>query len=286
MSDNKVYPVTIQHFLTRECRIIKTDFDDCMEEDNYWIIRNDIFKALDRLDEETNDITPSDRKKYKEFIELMSWQTDRRKIVGLLGKDSLGRDNVQEVECIRLSKVPVLLTQFKPPKESSSLPIWVAYMKYVEGLLAQNKVAHDLFNNARTKEEILRAFQGILFTLAQVAEKVKCKNGKDLKNILIKMNLIEMQDDDIKDYDAKYFNCTNRTIRVKATRLQELVDVVAQYKKDNNIEDFAPKKRKTKKKLKCKNNGKEFNTIAKAAEYGNTGSTSIRNYLKGLQAYA
>lgn len=286
MEDKKVYSVSMQHFLNKECRIIKTDFDDCFEEDNYWMVTKDMFNCLDRIDESNGSITKYDMTKYREFMELMGWASDRKKLTVTSKSDKSKSRESQEVECVRLKRIPILITQFMPKKEGTALSIWLAYMHYIESLLIQNKVTYNLFTNSRTIEDTLRPFQGMLFTLAQVAPKVQCKNGKDLKQLLVQMNLLELNFDEVIDYDGRYLNCTNKTVRVKASKLEELMNLVLQYKKDNGIEDSVPKAKRKAKKVKCIQTNQVFLSIKEAAAYAGTGSSSIWNYLKGNQLSA
>ena len=283
MSDNKVYQTTIRHFLTKECRIITTDFENCSKEENQWVVLKDIFECLAKSDEDGYYT-----RKTKEFMESIQWEQDLKKFRVYLGKDSLGRDNIQDPWCIRLTRVPTLVMRHEPKVNTPQFEIWKGYIHYVNDLLLQNQILDKLFIQEQSREEALRQFQNKIFTLAQVASDFKCKNGKDVKELLIQMKLVKMKDDNIiDDYDAKFLNCTNKLVRVKAVNIEELTKLILEYKRENNIEDYVPKQRKSKKyKLRCIQTGKEFPTKVQAADYGNTGTTSINNYLKGLQEYA
>lgn len=122
---------TIKKFLGMEVRIVNEEY----------LILKDMFLALDRLDDK-NQIPTPDRNKLKEFLEDIDKSCDRKTFTITSKSDKSKSRATQEVDCLRLDCVPIVLTQFKPSarKGEEALNIWKKFMMFVDDILRSLEV--------------------------------------------------------------------------------------------------------------------------------------------------
>lgn len=100
-----------------------------------WIVLKDMFNALGRVRDNGG------------------WTDEKKKLINFLGdidkKDHyesfvvvVKRGQTEEVECLKLETVPIVLTQFKPTarKGEEALNKWREFMKFVDELLTELEV--------------------------------------------------------------------------------------------------------------------------------------------------
>ena len=141
--------VKIKKFLGMEVRIVNEEY----------IVLKDVFSALGRLDNK-NQIVSTDRNKLKEFLIDINKLCDSKTFtITSKSKKSKSR-NHQEVDCLNISIIPIVLTQFKPTKAKGeqALDIWRKFMIFVNDLLESLEVYKYIIidkDKQKTNTEIL-----------------------------------------------------------------------------------------------------------------------------------
>ena len=141
--------VKIKKFLGMEVRIVNEEY----------IVLKDVFSALGRLDNK-NQIVSTDRNKLKEFLIDINKLCDSKTFtITSKSKKSKSRD-YQEVDCLNISIIPIVLTQFKPTKAKGeqALDIWKKFMIFVNDLLESLEVYKYIIidkDKQKTNTEIL-----------------------------------------------------------------------------------------------------------------------------------
>ena len=141
--------VKIKKFLGMEVRIVNEEY----------IVLKDVFSALGRLDNK-NQIVSTDRNKLKEFLIDINKLCDSKTFtITSKSKKSKSRD-YQEVDCLNISTIPIVLTQFKPTKAKGeqALDIWRKFMIFVNDLLELLEVYKYIIidkDKQKTNTEIL-----------------------------------------------------------------------------------------------------------------------------------
>lgn len=125
--------VEIKNFLGSEVRVVN----------NEYIVLKDMFNALGRLDN-NNQIQNKERQKLEEFLVGIDKVCDRESFTITSKTTKKKSREYQEVECLKLEIVPVVLTQFKPTnrKGKEAVDKWFKFMKFVNELLVSAK-AHE-----------------------------------------------------------------------------------------------------------------------------------------------
>ena len=133
-----------QYFMNQEVIIIETYREVEDEAQNQWIPIQHFFKGLERL-RSNGQVQAPDRDKLIEFITDDLEEEAATKTFSIRQKDSTGRENPQDMDCIRLDVLAIAVTQFKPTtrKGTKALIIWRAYMRWINSLL-KDCHAHEL----------------------------------------------------------------------------------------------------------------------------------------------
>lgn len=136
--------VEIKNFLGSEVRVVN----------NEYIVLKDMFNALGRVKEDGS--WTSERKKMLNFLEGIEKLTDHETLV-VTSKGKKKSREYQEVECLKIETVPVVLTQFKPTnrKGKEAIDKWFGFMKFVNKLLVSVK-AHKFVIEDTELEKIDR----------------------------------------------------------------------------------------------------------------------------------
>lgn len=136
--------VEIKNFLGSEVRVVN----------NEYIVLKDMFNALGRVKEDGT--WTSERKKMLNFLEGIEKLTDHETLV-VTSKGKKKSREYQEVECLKIETVPVVLTQFKPTnrKGKEAIDKWFEFMKFVNELLVSVK-AHNFIIEDTELEKIDR----------------------------------------------------------------------------------------------------------------------------------
>ena len=129
-----VYKTQTKKFMNETGRFINVDGEE-------WLVVKDMFNWLGRLDK-NGDVTTRDTNKLNDFLQDINQISARTKCtVTSKGSKSKSRE-IQEVWCIKLDVVPMVLTQFKPNKGVSEerLNIWRELMQFINNILMELEV--------------------------------------------------------------------------------------------------------------------------------------------------
>lgn len=135
--------VEVKMFLDREVRVIG--------EENVPLL--DVFNALGRLTKE-GKIDTKERRKVKELQDLDIICGSATCTLTSNSKNKNAR-KTQEVECIKLYDIPLLLTQFKPTAKAaeSALLTWASFMRFVNELLKSLEVSKYIVKDKQVQIE-------------------------------------------------------------------------------------------------------------------------------------
>lgn len=132
--------------MAKENKVIIKKFmnDDVRVVNGKWMVLKDMFGALDRLNKKEQISTP-DKNKIKYFLEGINKISDSKKMTITTKSNKSKSRDTQGLTCIKLKRVPVILTQFQPSvnkknieKSQAKLKIWFDFMQFVDRLLEDN----------------------------------------------------------------------------------------------------------------------------------------------------
>lgn len=149
----KDYEQKKQYFMNEEVIIIETYRDDLSYKQNHWIPIQHFFKGLDRLRSD-GQVQGPDKDKLIEFATNDLQEEAAVKSFNIRQKDITGRDNPQNMDCIRLDVLALAVTQFKPTgrKGTRALLIWRAYMRFLNNLLNDYEVQQLLITQEKCED--------------------------------------------------------------------------------------------------------------------------------------
>lgn len=176
--------VEIKNFLGSEVRVVN----------NEYIVLKDMFNALGRVKEDGT--WTSERKKMLNFLEGIEKLTDHETLV-VTSKGKKKSREYQEVECLKIETVPVVLTQFKPTnrKGKEAIDKWFEFMKFVNELLVSVK-AHKFIIEDTELEKIDRdRLHKLGGSAMKMATMVNYAMG-----VIITGEKIKIKKDDLKSY--------------------------------------------------------------------------------------
>lgn len=176
--------VEIKNFLGSEVRVVN----------NEYIVLKDMFNALGRVKEDGT--WTNERKKMLNFLEGIEKLTDHETLV-VTSKGKKKSREYQEVECLKIETVPVVLTQFKPTnrKGKEAIEKWFEFMKFVNELLISVK-AHNFVIEDTELEKIDRdRLHKLGGSPMKMATMVNYAMG-----IIITGEKIKIKKDDLKSY--------------------------------------------------------------------------------------
>ena len=134
----KEYEQKKQYFMNEEVIIIETFIEGIPDVQNRWIPIQHFFRCLNRLTSGGQIQTP-DRNTLIEFITQDLQEPIASKTFTINTRDEgVGRHS-QDMDCIRLDVLALVVTQFKPSKRkgNAALLIWRTYMQWLNSLLNQ-----------------------------------------------------------------------------------------------------------------------------------------------------
>lgn len=136
--DKKIYKTYTKKFFNEEGRFIKTNKGE-------WLIVKDMFNWLGRLDEK-GDIPTNYNKKLKNFLISIDRELDRKSFTVDFGKrkgnGNKSNGSIQEVYCLKIDIVPMVLTQFEPTARAGKEKHqqWCDLMKFINEILMELEV--------------------------------------------------------------------------------------------------------------------------------------------------
>lgn len=139
--------IEIKKFLGMEVRVVN----------NEYIALKDMFMALGRV--RSNGGWTDEKTKLKELLGLLGKLSDYETFL-VTSKGKKKSRETQELECLKLITVPMVLTQFKPTKAKGeeALNTWIRFMKFVDDLLSSLEVyKYIVVDKDKQKTHIERA---------------------------------------------------------------------------------------------------------------------------------
>ncbi|MDB1947683.1 hypothetical protein PMY35_07600 [Clostridium tertium] len=175
--------VEIKLFLGEEVRVVN----------NEYIVLKDMFNALGRVKEDGG--WNHERRKLVEFLELIGKLKDCETL-GVLVKQ--GRiKTTQQVECLKLERVPVVLTQFRPSnrKGIEALSKWKEFMIFVDELLVSAKAHKFIIEDAELEKMDRDRLSKMGGSPIKMATMVNYAMG-----VIVTGEKIKIKKDDLKSY--------------------------------------------------------------------------------------
>lgn len=152
VNNTHIYKPTIKNFMGMNVRVITVGR-------NEYIICKDMFNALGLVstDVQGNSTWSVPKKKMMEFLEVVDKTCDVKSFyVTSKSNKSKSRD-IQEVECLDIETVPVVLTQFKPTSRrgKDALDKWSEFMKFVNDLFQYHELHKYIITDKDKQKETM-----------------------------------------------------------------------------------------------------------------------------------
>lgn len=183
--------VEIKLFLNSEIRVVN----------NEWIVLKDMFNALGRLRADNGQLDDKDTKKLRVFLEGIGKLSDTESL-RITSKTSKKKSReYQDVECLKLDTVPVVLTQFKPSnrKGKEAIDKWFEFMKFVNELLVSAKAQEFIVTDVELEKidrDRLHKLGGSPMIMASMANTAM--------GIVVAGEKIKIKKDDLKSYQNQH----------------------------------------------------------------------------------
>ena len=161
---------------------------------NEYIVLKDMFNALGRVKEDGT--WTSERKKMLKFLEGIEKLTDHETLV-VTSKGKKKSREYQEVECLKIETVPVVLTQFKPTnrKGKEAIDKWFEFMKFVNELLVSVKTHNFVIEDTELEKIDRDRLHKLGGSPMKMATMVNYSMG-----VIITGEKIKIKKDDLKSY--------------------------------------------------------------------------------------
>lgn len=233
--------VQIKEFLGVEVRVVNDEY----------IVLKDMFGALGRLSKD-GQIESKERLKLSRFLTDINKESARETfLIALKGKKK--SREMQEIDCLKLDTVPIVLTQFRPTERKGldSLNKWKEFMKFVDGLLTSLEVhkfiVTDKEHQKSNMETIIdcggsttitnQQVNGIMAELIGVHNQgIKRINKDELKKYESQttVDLLQVREYVLEKFTNAYeFTGSHKTARAMATKLAKKKYNL--HNADNNI---------------------------------------------------
>ena len=121
-----IYRPIIKDFLGESIRVVQVGLKE-------YVITKDMFKALGKLDK-NNQIDHKDRDKLNQFLEDIDQRENCKTFKIEINEEERESESggiIQEMECLNIETLPIVLTQFRPTAKrgEKALEIWKAFMR-------------------------------------------------------------------------------------------------------------------------------------------------------------
>ena len=136
--DKKIYKTYTKKFFNEEGRFINAN-------NKTWLVLQDMFNWLGRLTDAKQIETP-DRRKLNNFLKDIEGEVHSKTFTiefnKRKGRGNKSNGSIQDVQCINIEVVPMVLTQFKPTKRVGEERInqWRSLMKFINEILMELEV--------------------------------------------------------------------------------------------------------------------------------------------------
>lgn len=210
----EVYKPVIKKFLGQDVRTVIDGYKE-------YIVLKDMFGVLGRLRSD-GQIESTDRYKLLDFLEGLNKISDGESFT-ITSKGRKQSREVQEVDCLLIDTVPIVLTQFKPTarKGKQAYYEWIEFMKWVDNLLREHEAYKVILKDKEEQKTISKTITDetdgkmaivntqisrMMAELVGVYPDIKKINKDELKiyqpNIVI--DLIELRQEALKLFEQTY----------------------------------------------------------------------------------
>lgn len=211
----EVYKPEIKKFLGKDVRVITVEL-------NQYIILKDMFGILGKLDK-NNQIDHRDRNKLSEFLKLIGKECDRESFP-ISSKGKKRSKEIQNMDCLLLETVPIVLTQFKPTARRGQdvLNEWITFIKWIDNLLREHEAYKVILKDKEEQKTVAKTITEetdgkmvvintqisiIMANLIGVYDKGIKKINKDELKIYqpqVTIDLIEIRQEALKIFEQQY----------------------------------------------------------------------------------
>lgn len=168
IEENQVYKPIIRNFMgIADVRVIQVDNQE-------YVVCKDMFDCLGLTE---NGKWSMPKQKMLEFLEIINKECECKSFA-LTSKTKKSKSReVQEVECLNIETVPIVLTQFKPTarRGEQALKTWSEFMKFVDDLLQYHELHKYIFqdkDNQKNKMQELHDLGGKEVITNQMVNKI------------------------------------------------------------------------------------------------------------------
>lgn len=209
----EVYKPVIKKFLGHEVRTVIDGYEE-------YIVLKDMFSVLGRVKKDGG--WNNERNKLLAFLSDINKLSDCQTL-GVTSKGRKQSREVQEVDCLLIDTVPIVLTQFKPTarKGEQAYHEWIEFMKWVDNLLREHEAYKVILKDKEEQKTISKTITDetdgkmaivntqisrMMAELIGVYPDIKKINKDELKvyqpNIVI--DLIEVRQEALKVFEQQY----------------------------------------------------------------------------------
>lgn len=124
-----------------------------------WIVLKDMFNALGRVKE--NGGWTNSKDTLKKFLIDIDKECDYQLLVVTSKTKNIKSRDMQEVDCLKLETVPIILTQFRPinsnkrskEQNEEALNTWRKFMKFIDNLLIELEVHKFIITDKEVQKD-------------------------------------------------------------------------------------------------------------------------------------
>lgn len=169
--ENQVYKPIVKNFMgIADVRVIQVDNQE-------YVVCKDIFNTLGLVstDNQGGSTWTMPKKKMMEFLKCIDKIEDVKTLYVLVKQGKI--KTKQEVECLNIETIPIVLTQFKPTarRGEQALKTWSEFMKFVDDLLQYHELHKYIFqdkDNQKNKMQELHDLGGKEVITNQMVNKI------------------------------------------------------------------------------------------------------------------
>lgn len=208
----EVYKPVIKKFLGHEVRTVIDGYEE-------YIVLKDMFSVLGRV--ANNGSWTKAKDKMERFLINIDRIKDVKTLNALVKQGKI--KTTQEVDCLLIDTVPIVLTQFEPTvrKGEQALNKWIEFMKWVDNLLREHEAYKVILKDKEEQKIISKTITDetdgkmaivntqisrMMAELIGVYPDIKKINKDELKiyqpNIVI--DLIEVRQEALKVFEQQY----------------------------------------------------------------------------------
>lgn len=185
--DKKVYNTYTKKFFNEEGRFVNAN-------NKTWLVLQDMFNWLGRLTDAKQIETP-DRRKLNNFLKDIEGEVHSKTFTiefnKRKGRGNKSNGSIQDVQCINIEVVPMVLTQFKPTKRVGEEKInqWRSLMKFINEILMELEVYKFITVDKEYQKDCMSKLAKIIPDITQNDYKTFNTNVANIMGTLIGVDI-------------------------------------------------------------------------------------------------